>query len=99
MFLEPFVNIEEEELFAPKHSSQRLPHNIGRVFTNTRRRYCPIERVGLPPACLDDLIELLTKRFLRTWYDLAQPQPDDGARPRTNAQLVMRGSFGPCGSG
>ena len=85
MFLEPFVNIEEEILFAPQHPGQCLPHHIGRIFADTGRRYRPIERVGLAPARLDNLIEPRAERFLRTGCDIAQPQPDDCGCPRADA--------------
>jgi hypothetical protein len=85
MFLEPFVNIEEEILFAPQHPGQRLPHHIRRIFADTGRRYRAIERIRLAPARLDDLREPPAERFLTTGCRIAQPQPDDGRRPRADA--------------
>jgi hypothetical protein len=81
MLPQPHVDIEKEVLFAPQHPGQCLPHDIGRIFADTGRRYRPIERVGLTPARLDDLIEPPAERFLGTGCDIAQPQPDDGGRP------------------
>ena len=56
-FSEPFGQVEEVVLLAPKHPRQRLPHDIGRVFADTDRSDRVIERVGLAPAQFDRLFE------------------------------------------
>jgi hypothetical protein len=38
MFVQPIVAIEEKELLAPEHASDRLAHHVGRVFTHGWRR-------------------------------------------------------------
>jgi hypothetical protein len=95
MLPQPHVDVEKEVLFAPQHPCQRLPHHIGRILVDTGRRDRPIERVSLTLARLDDLIEPSTERLLGTGCYIAQPQPDDGGCPGADAQLVVRGGFGP----
>ena len=79
MFGEPFGQIEEVVLLAPKHSRQRLPHNIGRVLADTRRRDRVVERVGLAPAQLDRLFEAAAEGIATgAGRGIGQPKPDDG---------------------
>src|SRR5262245_336823 len=84
MLLKPFVDIVEEILFAPQHPGQRLPHYIGCIFANTRRRDRPIELVGLAPPRVKDLRKPRTEWFLTTSCGIGKPQPDDGSRSRTH---------------
>ena len=58
MFLEPYVGVVKEVLLAPQHPGQCLPHHAGRILADAGRRNRLIERVGLAPSLLYDLIEL-----------------------------------------
>ncbi len=59
MFLEPFVHIEEEELLGPEHPGQRLAHDEGLIFADTRWGYGFVELVGLTLAGLHDFSKVL----------------------------------------
>ena len=93
MFLEPFVDVEEEVLLAPQHSGQCLPHHIGRIFADSGRRYRPIERVGLNSPLLHYLIEVVRKDPCR---HIVQPQADHDARAGPHIDAVVRGGLGSC---
>src|SRR5215831_19814750 len=95
VLLEPFVYIVKEILLAPQHSGQRLSHHIGCIVAGTSRGDRLIELVGLAPARLEDLRKAGAKWSGCRRCGLAQPQPNDGGRPGTDAQLVMRGGFCP----
>ena len=55
MLLKPLVGVEEEELLAPQHPGERLPHDIGRVFAHAGWRDRLIERISLATPLLNDL--------------------------------------------
>ena len=93
MFLEPFVGIVKEVLLAPQHPGQRLPHHTRLIFADAGRGYRLIERVGLVPALLDDLIELAAEGI--PGGSVAQPQPDDGGFAGAHVELIVRGGLGP----
>ena len=59
MFHEPFVHIEEEKLFAPEHPGQRLAHDKGLIFADTRWGYGFVELIGLALAGLHDFSKAL----------------------------------------
>ena len=46
VFVEPVVAVKEEELFAPQHAGQRLPHYIGFIRRQRRRRDRAVEVIG-----------------------------------------------------
>ena len=59
MFIEPFVHVEEEVLLGPQHPSQRLTHDKRFIFADAGWGYGFVELVGLAPAGLHDLREVL----------------------------------------
>jgi hypothetical protein len=65
MLLQPLIGIEEEELLAPQHASECLPHHLGRIFAHFGGRDRLIERIGLATTLLDDFVEPATEHRIR----------------------------------
>jgi hypothetical protein len=59
VFREPFVHVEEEILFAPKHPGERLAQNKGLIICNPLRRDGAIKLVRLVLASLQDFSKAL----------------------------------------
>jgi hypothetical protein len=68
MFLEPFIKIEPEILFGPKHSRQSLAHNASRIVADAVRSNGSVEFVRIPPARLHYFSERFSERLAdREW--------------------------------
>src|SRR5215831_11754668 len=67
MFLEPFVHIEKEKLFGPKHPGERLTHNQGFIRADSFRSYRFVELVCLSMPSLQSRGEALEGIIDRCW--------------------------------
>ena len=63
VLVQPVVAVEEEELLAPEHAGQSLPHHVGRVFTHRWRRDRLVELIGFTKPVGEDFIKLLSEGF------------------------------------
>lgn len=84
-------------LFAPHHSTQRLPLDIAKIVSHRERADAPVEFIGLRPSLLNDIIKELfvkvalvllgqTKSYDRTlagWHSVAF------------VESIPRGTLGP----
>src|SRR5687767_10979639 len=65
VLIQPVVAVEEEELLAPEHAGESLPHYLGRVFTDRRRRDGIVEFIGFTDPVGEDIIKRPSE-----WLDL-----------------------------
>ena len=90
--VQPFGNIEEINLFAPKQAGERLTLDAPFIFSSARRMNRCIKLVGFRPAHGNDFIDVRKRpghRFVR------QPQAqDDGAAGGHHFGGVMQAGFG-----
>src|SRR5260370_42069346 len=63
VLVQPVVSVEEEELLAPEHASEGLPHHPGRIFADRWRRDRLVKLIRLTKPVSENIIKLLSERF------------------------------------
>ena len=89
---EPVLAIEEEELLAPQHPGDGLPHDVSGIGTHAGRRHGLIKLIGFLQPIGQDFIEVIKRLIGRA----GEPQANHLGLTGFNRDVVVRGGLRAC---